>query len=120
MAAGRQDLLLLSFFCEADIPKGRAVKFGANGGVVLAVADTDAIIGLSNPLVDYNLGDNGDFWLLGVSFGQLGTGGATVGAKLTADATGKLVVAAAGNRTVGIALEDGVLNDLIPVLIIPN
>jgi hypothetical protein len=118
MGASRQDLLVQSFYCDVAIGRGLICKQSATG-MTLATAATDKLIAVANPTFDYALGDEGDFWLLGITYVKLG-GTVAVGDLLTANAASKAVAGSGTFRSIGQALADGVLNDLIPVLVYPT
>lgn len=123
MGAGRTDGLIKNFKAGAAIAAFRFLKFGADDNtVVQAAAATDAIIGVSGELAaaagepcDVHLGDVAE-----VSYG----GNVARGDLLTSDADGKAVAAApaagVNNRTGGVAMRDGVLNDVGAVLVAPG
>ncbi len=108
--------LVKSFTAGAAITAGRIVKFGALDGVVAhAAAAADFLVGVAD--YDAVSGARVDVILTGAAEVVLG---ATVvrGALLTADANGRAVTAAAGNRIIGVAMQSGVANDVIDVLLV--
>lgn len=99
-------VLAKNFVCKepAGIPRNRIVKFGAaDGEVLLAVAPADLAIGITQETTP-TLGERVDVTLAG---SELVEAGAAIprGSRITADATGRAAVAAAGNTVIGIALE---------------
>lgn len=110
----------------ADV-RNRIVKFDASGNVVLATAGTDLPVGIAIIEAGYND-------ISGVTSGKVTAGdpvdilvkdmgvvlaGATIkkGAEVAAGADGKAATAAAGNYVLGIALDNAVAGDFLPVQI---
>lgn len=117
MTAGRTEILVKSFVAESPIPRNRFIKVGTTaGGILLATAATDLIIGISSDVVDADTGDFADGNLIGVSNIKVG-GTIAYGARVTSDSTGRAITAVGTVRVGGIAMAAGVLNDIIPVLI---
>lgn len=111
--------LIKSLLAGAVIAANRIVKFGADDAhVVQAAAATDASIGVS-PLGAEEIGQVCDFATEGLCTVEYG-GTVTRGDMLTADANGMAVVAAAGNRAIGVAMVSGVAGDLGSVKIAPS
>jgi hypothetical protein len=126
-----------TFKAAGDVYQGRFVMLSTSdtGSVVQANDALDLTIGVSGPFEFYPPGVVGSVDLLHAPTGkmcqvvmpgsiallQLGTGGATVGATLAADADGKGVAAGTnvGNTFGAIALEAGSANDFIRVLVVP-
>lgn len=113
------EVKVLAFKADGAISQGMAVKAGSdNKHVAKATAATQKIIGLawSSPeaaedTMEVALPGGGGKGLCGdtVSFGDL----------LTADSAGKLVATTTGNdRVIAVAMEDGVVGDLISVEVI--
>lgn len=109
----------------AAVKSNRFVKFGADDDkVVQAAASTDLIIGAVNkvapPGSDAATGDRLDVEHYGIVDIRLG-GTVTRGSKLTADSDGRAIAAAPGAGTNaqigGIALQSGVVDDIVPVLL---
>lgn len=106
--------LVKSFVAGAAIAANRIVKFGASDVVVQGAAATDYLLGVADS--DAGSGARVDVVMTGSVEVVLG-GTVTRGALLTTDANGKAVVAAAGNRVIGIALQSGVAGDIGDVLL---
>ena len=104
-----------NFTAETAISARRIVAVGTtDGGVKLAIASTDAIIGVSDEIT-VNAGERIDVVLSGSA--EVVCGGAvTRGAQVTATADGKAVVGT--GRVVGIALQAGAAGDVIDVLLV--
>lgn len=101
----------------AAISAYRFVKPGsADGQVLVAAAATDAIIGVSGQVGAAAAGESIDICLVGIAEVVCG-GNVTRGNSLTADSTGRAVVASTGNIIGGKALMSGVENDIIPILV---
>lgn len=109
----------LSFKAAGAIPKGSAVKAGAdNAHVAKATAATDKIIGIAlndaaaaEDVVEVGLPGGGAAGLAGgtIAFGDL----------LTSNASGALVATTTANdRVVGIAMDAAVVNDLFSVHVV--
>lgn len=105
----------LAFNAETDLDGRRLLTFGTKeGDVKLATAATDPVIGVSQyigavqgTVIDVNIDNHGQV--------QLG-GTVNRGDELTAGADGKAVKAASGNKIFGMALQDGVADDVINFL----
>lgn len=106
-----------SYLAGGIIGPNLLVKFSASGTVVQSAAAADLSIGVSVPQLTTASGDRVDVIHDGIA-DVLAGGACTRGTAVTSDANGKAVNAAAGNRTVGIALESGVAGDIIPVLMV--
>lgn len=111
-------LLIKNFTAGGNIAANRFVKLSADGTVVTAAADTDAIIGVNDGLAA-DSGARADVILAGIATVAAG-GNITRGALVTSDATGQAVTSTENNRNAGIALVSAVQNDLIPVLVAPS
>lgn len=110
--------LTKNFIAGAAIPARTIVKFGADSRTVLpAAAATDNIIGVSTD-VDAAIGDPCDVLLDDIGLVKAG-GAITRGGLVTSDVNGNAVAAApavgVNNRTLGVAMEDAVLNDVFNV-----
>lgn len=119
----RNEVLNKNYSGEAAIPSYRIVKFGAaDGGVLLAAAATDKLIGVSGRIPFAVAGDRGDICRIGISEVEYG-GTVAAGDPLTSDATGRAVVAApaAGSnvRIIGFAEVAGVVGDIGSLYISP-
>jgi predicted RecA/RadA family phage recombinase len=90
------------------------VKFSASGTVVVAAASADNVIGVSVPMLTASAGDRVDVVHEGIADCVAGAA-VTRGDAVMSDTAGKVITAASTNRVVGIALESGALNDVIPV-----
>ncbi|MFE0757198.1 DUF2190 domain-containing protein [Inquilinus sp. NPDC058860] len=109
--------LIKTFFAAAAFAGYRIVKFGADDDTVaLATAAADKSIGVVDMLGASAAGLSCDVVLTGVAEVEYG-GPVTRGDDLTADAQGRAVIAAAGNRVIGKAMATGVLGDIGSVLI---
>ncbi len=105
----------LPYTAEEDIDGYRLVTFGTNDGEVkLTSAATDPVIGITNYIgapegttVDVNISNLGKVKLAGT---------VSKGDELTATAEGKAVKADTGDRVFGMALQDGVAEDVVEFL----
>ena len=88
----------------ASIPRGRIVTHGADDEtVVLANSAASLAIGVTTELAVQFVGERVD--VVHAGFADVEAGAAYArGALLTADATGRAVTAATGNRVIGMAL----------------
>lgn len=103
----------------AAIEPFRIVKFGtADKTVVVAAAAADLSIGVTSH-VKADADMDCDVWRSGIRRVVYG-GAVTKGDQLTAAADGKAVVAATGNRVIGIAEITGVADDIGSVCITPS
>ena len=105
---------------ESDIAACRIVKAGASdGGVTLATAATDAIMGV-NETISVKNGERIDVIKTGIADIEFG-GAVTRGQPVTSDATGRAVVAApaanANVRIIGFAEVSAVAGDIAPVML---
>lgn len=107
--------IVLTFKATAAIPKGSAVKAGANNTLVaVAAASTEKIIGIA---LNAALAA-GDLVEVALGGGAAGLAGGTIafGDLLTSDASGALIVTTtATHRIVGVAMDAAVVNDLVSV-----
>ncbi|MGK9234782.1 DUF2190 family protein [Inquilinus limosus] len=108
--------LVKTFVAAAAFAGYRIVKFGADDTVALATAPADMAIGVVDMLGASAPGISCDVVLTGIAEVEYG-GPVTRGDDLTADAQGRAVVAAAGNRVIGKAMATGVLGDIGSVLL---
>lgn len=107
-----------------NIPAGADLSAATKQYTVVKVDNTGrvintAVLGEASDGILQNLpklGDPAKVGIGGVSKARAG-GTITAGAKVTANATGLVVAAAAGNKIVGTALSAAVANDVIPVLL---
>ena len=110
---------------DAAIDEFKIVKMGITDDTVAqATAATEELIGVVQDTTTA-AGQHTQLAMVGnISRIVLGTGGATRGDKITADANGDGVVPAPGagvnNNYIGVALKTGVAGDIIPVLIQPG
>jgi hypothetical protein len=112
-------LLTKSYTAEAAIPAFSIVKFGAADlGVVLAAAATDLSIGVTGELAS-DPGEICDVARSGLVQIKL-AGTVARGGKITSNAAGLGVAAAAGNVVVAQAEKSGVAGDIIPAMLIPG
>lgn len=115
----RTDGLIKSFDANGAVAANRLCALNANDGeVVQASAASDMLIGASGIVaaedghrIDVHMSDIAE-----VTYG----GSVSRGDLLTSDDDGKAVTATAGDRAVGIALVDGVANDIGSVLVYPQ
>jgi len=109
--------LVKTFIAAAAFAGHRIVKFGADDDTVaLATAPADKSIGVVDMLGANAAGISCDVVLTEIAEVEYG-GPVTRGDDLTADAEGRAVVAAAGDRVIGKAMATGVLGDIGSVLI---
>ena len=103
----------------AAIEPHRIVKYGnADGKVVQSAAAGDAHVGVSGRA---EVAKDGRVEIARSGIADIEFGGnVTRGALLTADANGKAVAAAAGNRVIGLAEVSGVDGDIGQVLLAPG
>lgn len=97
----------------------RIVKYGnADGKVVQSAAAGDAHVGVSGRT---EVADGGRVEIARAGIADIEYGGNVArGALLTADADGKAVTGAAGNRVIGIAEVSGAAGDVGQVLLAPG
>ena len=95
-----------SYRLTGTVTRGRAVKAdGLSGGIAAAAqasSSADSLLGVA--LTSGVAGDVIDVQLLGVCPFAIASGVLTPGAFVTADANGKLVAAASGDRIIGVVL----------------
>ena len=109
---------ILVYEAGADVAQYRIVKPSADEKVIQSTAAVaDAHIGVANRPA--KSGNNIDVCVSGAVAVEYG-GAITRGEPLKADASGKALKAAAGNRTIGVALKSGVKGDIGLVLISPG
>lgn len=113
-----------SYSAEGAIGAYRIVKFGAaDGGVLQAAAATDKLIGVIDRIPAAASGDRVDVIRSGIAEVEYG-GTVAAGDLLTADASGRAIVAtaAAGSnvRVIGVAEVAGVVSDIGSMLIDPG
>jgi len=112
--------LTKNFNSGAAVAPHRFVKHGSSDeAAIQAAGATDLIMGTSDELGAEASGESLDVHHTGVAYVEFG-GTITRGQQVTSDANGKAVVAAAGNRTGGIAMTSGVSGDICPVLLAPG
>lgn len=115
MANQYQPLQRLHFEAGADVAINRIVKLSADGKVVHSTAAAaDAHIGVTDRPA--KSGGAVDVVVVGVAAVEFGAA-VTRGAQVQADASGKAAPAAAGDRTVGIALKTAAAGDIAPVFL---
>lgn len=110
-----------NYTAEAAIAAYRIVKFGAaDGGVLQAAAATDKLIGVTDRMPAAAAGDRIDVIRTGIAEVEYG-GAVAAGELLTADASGRAIVATAAAganvRVIGIAEVAGVAGDIGSMLI---
>lgn len=95
----------------------QAVIVNTSGAVGLAGANSALVDGILHNLPNTNEDARVIIAKGVIAKARLGTGGATLGAHLTTDATGKLVIATTGQNVVAkAAVRAGVAGDIIEVL----
>jgi len=114
-------LLVRNFKATTATQYARLVKPGSNDyDVVPAAAVSDLIIGVVAQPGVVSINDRCDVAMAGVAEVELG-GTVTRGNEITSDASGRGLAAAPGagtnNRIVGVALQSGVIGDIIEVLV---
>lgn len=108
----RTEMFIKSYRADAAILPFRLVKAGAaDGSIAPATAAANAIMGVADSLGAAAAGDVVDVIAGGYASVTYG-GTVTRGAALTSDATGRAIVAAAGNRIIGYAVTAGVVGDV--------
>lgn len=112
--------LILGFQANGAIKSRRIIKFkdGNDAEVVQAAAKGDAMFGITSDL-DVNGGEPVDVVLQGSASCEYGTN-VEAGQLLTSDGEGRAVPAGNGDRTIGIAMQNGVVSDIGSVLINPS
>lgn len=119
----RNDGLVKAYLAGGAIAAYRIVKFSAEGTVVQASAATDVSIGITTRIPAAASGDRTEVVRSGIAEVEYG-GNVTRGAKLTADADGKAVVAApsagVNNQIIGIAEVAGASGDIGSCMIAPS
>lgn len=115
----RNEGLAKTLIAGAAVAARRIVKFnGTANTVVQAAAAADKVIGVSDLGADA-AGETMDVILTDIALVEYG-GTVAAGDLLAADAAGKAVVAADGNRTIGVAMVAGVSGDIGSVRIAPG
>ncbi|TVO53851.1 DUF2190 family protein [Denitromonas halophila] len=114
-------VLIKALVAEAAVLPYRVVKFGsADGYAVQAAAATDTSVGLADNLGQADAGDTVDVIVNGVGEAEAGAA-VTRGARLTSDASGRVVAAASGNAVIGVAMASATAaGDIIPVNVAPS
>ena len=117
----KKPLLINSFAATAALAAYTAVKFGADDNtVVAATTATDNVIGFTDEIgmtaSALNMGLKVNVVVAGIAEATAG-GTVTRGDRLTVNAAGQVVTAAAGNVQCGVAMASAVANSVIPVLI---
>jgi hypothetical protein len=114
----------LNYNAEAAIPAYRFIKFGAaDGGILVAAASTDLLIGGNGRIAADVAGDRLD--IVRDDFVEIQLGGTVVrGEKLTSDSSGRAITAAPAtgvNAQIGGTAEaSGVIGDIIWVKLAPS
>lgn len=116
--------LIKNYTAEAAIAAYRIVKFGAaDGGVLIAAAAGDKIVGVNDRLAAAAAGDRIDVIRTGIAEVEYGAAVAA-GDLLMSDGSGRAIVAAAAAganvRTIGVAEVAGVLGDIGSVHLVPG
>lgn len=107
---------ILSFKVSGTIPANSFVKFGDNNTVTLATAPTDNIIGVTDGVTYYE-GEMADIYMQGANCEIVLGGTVSAGDALTVNLTGAAVTAQAGDNIGAIALNDGILGDIIKAIV---
>lgn len=109
--------LIKSFIAPAAVAGRTLVTFAAaDGEVAEASAVSDPLLGIAEQIGSRD-NDRVDVIVAGIAEAVAG-GNITRGDALTANASGQVVTSAAGtDRIIGLALQSGVANDIIDVLI---
>lgn len=120
----RNQGLVKNYTAEAAIAAYRIVKFGAaDGGILQAAAATDKLVGITDRLAAAVSGDRIDVVRSGIAEVEYG-GAVAAGDLLSADASGRAIVAAAAAgsnvRFIGVAEVAGVLGDIGSLMIEPG
>lgn len=111
--------LIKNYTAGAAIAAARIVKWDTSDyQVVQAAAASDLLIGVCGMVAPAS-GERVDVIRSGIANLEFG-GTVARGAQVTADANGKGVAAATGNRVIGIAEISAVSGDIAPVFIAPS
>lgn len=112
--------LTVAMFAAIAIASRRIVTFksGDDSQVNQATTNTQAIWGVSSDL-DVTIGQPIDIVCSGSASVEYGDT-ITAGQLLTADSQGRAIPATTGSRTIGVAMENGVVQDIGSVLISPS
>ncbi|MCW5666485.1 MAG: DUF2190 family protein [Piscinibacter sp.] len=113
-----------SYSAEAAIAAYRIVKFGAaDGGVLIAAASTDKLVGINGRIAAAAAGDRIDIERSGIALVEYG-GTVAAGDLLTSDASGRAIAAAPGAGVnayvIGQAEVAGVVGDIGSCLVAPG
>lgn len=116
--------LYKNYTAEGVIPPYRLVKFGAaDGGILVAAAASDKVIGVNDRIAFAAIGDRGDIARTGIAEVEYG-GTVAAGDLLMSDASGRAIVAAAAAgvnvRFIGVAEVAGVIGDIGSFMIEPG
>ena len=117
------NILTKNFTATAAIAPYSIVCIDANGDAATAAAATDALIGVADSLGADAAGGRCDVMMAGIAEVKLGAN-VTAGDPLTANANGHAIPAApatgANVRTIGVALQGGIAESIVPVLLAPG
>lgn len=110
-----------SMIAEAAVAAFRAVKFGtADGNVIVGAAAADNLIGVADNVGQATAGGRLDVIIQGEAEAEAGAA-ITRGARLTTDATGRVVTAVATNGVIGIAMVSAAAaGDIIKINVAPS
>lgn len=116
--------LIKNYSAEGVIPAYRIFKFGAaDGGILVAAAATDKLVGVTDRIAAAVAGDRVDGTRSGIAEVEYG-GTVAAGDLLTADASGRAIAVTAGAganvRVIGVAEVAGVLGDIGSMLVQPG
>jgi hypothetical protein len=115
------NLFTKTYRAVGAIPAYTIVKFdaAADYDVSAAAAAGNELVGVTTEVAAVD-GEPVDVIHSGTAFVILGVGGCARGQNLTSDAAGAAVVAVAGNRSIGKAVQTGLVGEVIEVLLAPG
>lgn len=113
---GSTEILDKQLIAGASVPQYRIVKFGSDEtAAIVATGGTSVMLGITQDGTAAT-GADVNVRVAGIADLQLG-GSVSLGDAITSDSVGKGVTATAGQNIIGIAANDGVSGDIIPVMI---
>lgn len=110
-------ILIKAFRAAAAIQGYLIIAAQADGTVNVAKGKTEKLLGAAGSMGARAAGDMLDVDQAGWSEVRSG-GNVSFGDLLTSDANGKAVTAETGDRTIGIAMQDGSSGDIIPFRVV--
>lgn len=120
--AVQKDVRTASFEAGGTIGQYEPVKLTSANTVIVAAADSDLIVGVSQ--IDATSGEEVSVAIGGITLMRVGTNGVTLNTTVGLDAADptEIDTYASGDndQIVGIAQATGVANDLVPVLLTLN